>query len=33
LAKTEAGIVAADSGDFADEDDVARVLGKYSAQS
>jgi predicted transcriptional regulator len=33
MAKTEAGIVAADSGDFADEDDVARVLGKYSAQT
>ncbi len=33
MAKTEVGIVAADSGDFADEDDVARVLGKYSAQS
>jgi predicted transcriptional regulator len=33
MAKTEAGIVAADSGDFADEDDVAHVLGKYSAQT
>jgi predicted transcriptional regulator len=33
MAKTEPGIVAADSGDFAGEDDVARVLGKYSAQT
>ncbi len=32
IAKIEAGIGAADQGDFADDQDVARVLGKYSAQ-
>ncbi len=33
IAKTEAGIAAADRGDFADDVDVARVIGKHSAQS
>lgn len=33
IAKTEAGIAAADLGDFANDEDVARVLRKYSAQS
>jgi predicted transcriptional regulator len=32
IAKTEAGIAAADRGEFAGDDDVARVVGKYSAQ-
>jgi predicted transcriptional regulator len=30
--KIEAGIVAADHGEFAGDDDVAPVVGKYSAQ-
>ena len=30
--KVEAGIAAADRGEFADDDDVARVVEKYSAQ-
>ena len=30
IAKVEAGIAAADGGDFADDEDVARVLRKYS---
>ena len=30
--KIEAGIAAADRGDFASDDDVARVVGKYSAK-
>ncbi len=33
IAKIEAGIAAADQGDFGDDHEVARVLGKYSAQS
>ena len=33
ITKIEAGIGAADRGDFADEQDVARVLAKYSPQS
>jgi predicted transcriptional regulator len=33
IAKTEAGIAAADRGDFADDQDVARILAKYSSQS
>ena len=32
IAKIEAGIGAADRGDFADDQDVAQVLGKYLAQ-
>jgi predicted transcriptional regulator len=32
IAKIEAGIAAADRGEFADADDVARVVGKYSAR-
>ena len=32
MAKTETGIAAADRGDFAPDEDVARVVGKYSAQ-
>ena len=32
IGKIEAGIAAADRGDFASEDDVARVVGKYSAK-
>jgi predicted transcriptional regulator len=32
IEKIEAGIDAADRGDFADEEEVARVLGKYSAK-
>jgi predicted transcriptional regulator len=32
IAKIEAGIEAADRGNFGDDDDVARVVGKYSAQ-
>ena len=32
IAKIEAGIAAADRGEFADDDDVAGVVGKYSAQ-
>lgn len=31
IAKIEAGINAADRGDFADDSEVAHVLGKYSA--
>ncbi len=31
IAKIEAGIAAADRGDFADDSEVARVLGKHSA--
>ena len=31
IGKIEAGIAAADRGDFARDDDVARVAGKYSA--
>ena len=33
IAKTEAGIAAADRGDFAGDEDVVRVFRKYSAQS
>jgi predicted transcriptional regulator len=32
IAKIEAGIEAADRGNFDDDDDVARVVGKYSAR-
>ena len=32
IGKIEAGIAAADCGDFAGDDDVARVVGKYSAK-
>ena len=32
IGKIEAGIAAADRGDFASDDDVARVAGKYSAK-
>ncbi|HEY5207802.1 MAG TPA: ribbon-helix-helix protein, CopG family [Roseiarcus sp.] len=32
IGKIEAGIAAADRGDFAGDDDVARVAGKYSAK-
>jgi predicted transcriptional regulator len=32
IGKIEAGIAAADRGDFASDDDVARVVGKYSAK-
>lgn len=32
IAKIELGIAAADRGEFADDDDVARVVEKYSAQ-
>jgi predicted transcriptional regulator len=32
IAKIEAGIAAADRDEFADDDHVARVVGKYSAQ-
>jgi predicted transcriptional regulator len=32
IAKIESGIAAADRGEFADDDDVARVVEKYSAQ-
>jgi predicted transcriptional regulator len=32
IAKIEAGIEAADCGNFADDDEVARIVGKYSAQ-
>ena len=31
IGKIEAGIAASDRGDFASDDDVARVVGKYSA--
>ena len=31
IGRIEAGIAAADRGDFASDDDVARVIGKYSA--
>jgi predicted transcriptional regulator len=32
IGKIEAGIAAADRGDFASDDDVARVVGKYAAK-
>jgi predicted transcriptional regulator len=32
VGKIEAGIAAADRGDFASDEDVARVVGKYSAK-
>lgn len=32
IGKIEAGIAAADRGDFASDDDVERVIGKYSAK-
>jgi predicted transcriptional regulator len=32
IGKIEAGIAAADRGDFASDEDVARVAGKYSAK-
>lgn len=32
IGKIDAGIAAADRGDFASDDDVARVVGKYSAK-
>ena len=32
IGKIEAGIAAADRGDFASDDDVERVAGKYSAK-
>lgn len=32
IGKTEAGLAAADLGDFADDEEVARVVGKYSAK-
>ena len=32
IGKIEAGIAAADRGDFASDDDVERVLGKYAAK-
>ena len=32
IGKIEAGIAAADRGDFASDDDVARVVGKYSSK-
>jgi predicted transcriptional regulator len=32
IGKIEAGIAASDRGDFASDDDVARVVGKYSAK-
>ena len=32
IGKIEAGIAAADRGDFASDDEVARVVGKYSAK-
>jgi predicted transcriptional regulator len=32
IGKIEAGIAAADRGDFASDNDVARVVGKYSAK-
>jgi predicted transcriptional regulator len=32
VGKIEAGIAAADRGDFASDEDVARVAGKYSAK-
>jgi predicted transcriptional regulator len=32
IGKIEAGIAAAHRGDFASDDDVARVVGKYSAK-
>ena len=32
IGKIEAGLAAADRGDFASDDDVARVVGKYSAK-
>ena len=32
IAKIESEIAAADRGEFADDDDVARVVEKYSAQ-
>jgi predicted transcriptional regulator len=32
IAKIEAGIAAADRGEFVDDGDVARLVGKYSAQ-
>jgi predicted transcriptional regulator len=31
IGRIEAGIADADRGDFASDDDVARVIGKYSA--
>ena len=32
IGKIEAGLAAADRGDFAGDDDVTRVVGKYSAK-
>lgn len=32
IGKIEAGIAAADRGDFASDDDVERVVGKYAAK-
>jgi predicted transcriptional regulator len=32
IGKIEAGIAAADRGDFATDDDVERVVGKYAAK-
>jgi predicted transcriptional regulator len=32
IGKIEAGLLAADRGDFASDDDVARVVRKYSAK-
>ena len=32
IPKIKAGIAAGDRGEFADDDHVARVIGKYSAQ-
>jgi predicted transcriptional regulator len=32
IGRIEAGIAAADRGDFATDDDVARMVGKYSAK-
>ena len=32
IGRIEAGIAAADRGDFASDDDVERVIGKYSAK-
>lgn len=33
IGKIEAGIAAADRGDFASDEDVERVAGKYAAES
>ena len=33
IGRIEAGIAAADRGDFANDGEVARVLGKYSAEN